>query len=133
MLKRSEAPSFRAGRMSLKHMSTDLIEYYSFGKIVIDEETYTDDVILLGEKVIPSWWRKRGHRVTKKDLERVLAYDPDLLIIGTGNSGRMKVPSDLSKKLGFEVESYPTKRACKRYNDLLKKDKRIAGGFHLTC
>jgi len=114
-------------------MNSNFIEDYSFGKIVIDGESYNDDVILLGEKVIDGWWRKRGHRVIKEDLKEVLDYDPDILIIGTGNSGRMKVPSDLQKKLNFEVESYPTKKACERYNKLIRSDKKIAGGFHLTC
>ncbi|MBS3790545.1 MAG: hypothetical protein KGY66_06485 [Candidatus Thermoplasmatota archaeon] len=114
-------------------MVSNFIEDYSFGKIVIKGELYSDDVILLGKKVIDGWWRKRGHRVAKGDLTKIIEYDPDVLIIGTGNSGRMKVPSELPKKLEFEVESYPTGKACDRYNKLLQSDKKIAGGFHLTC
>jgi len=114
-------------------MSSAFVEEYSFGKIVIDGELYDDDVILLGKKVIDGWWRKRGHRVEKDDLERILDYEPELLVLGTGDSGRVTVPPSLPKKLDFEVESYPTKKACDRYNQLLEKDKKIAGGFHLTC
>ncbi|MEF8832246.1 MAG: Mth938-like domain-containing protein [Candidatus Thermoplasmatota archaeon] len=114
-------------------MVSNFIEDYSFGKIVIDGERYTDDVILLGEKIIDGWWRKKGHRVVKGDLKKVLEYSPDILIIGTGNSGRMRVPSELPNKLKFEVESYSTQKACDRYNKLVEGDKKIAGGFHLTC
>ncbi|MFP4000613.1 MAG: Mth938-like domain-containing protein [Thermoplasmata archaeon] len=114
-------------------MNSEFIEDYSFGKIVIDGERYTDDVILLGEKVIDGWWRERGHRVNKDDLGKIVRFDPDILIIGTGSSGRMKVPSSLSSKFEFEMESYPTRQACERYNELLQQDKKIAGGFHLTC
>ncbi len=114
-------------------MISKFIEDYSFGSIVIEGERYTDDILLLGRKVIVGWWRKRGHRVMKSDLRKVLDYDPDILIIGTGSSGRMEVPSDLQKKLGFEIESYPTRKACDRYNELVESDKKIAGGFHLTC
>ncbi len=114
-------------------MNSNFIEDYSFGEIVIDGERYTDDVILLGKKVIAGWWRKRGHRIQKEDLKKILDYDPDILIIGTGSSSRMKVPPELPKKLEFEVESYPTKKACDRYNKLIRNHKKIAGGFHLTC
>ncbi len=114
-------------------MSSDWIEDYDFGKIVIDGEQYSDDVILLGREVKPGWWRKRGHSVNKNDLERVIEYDPDILIIGTGHSGRMSVPRGLSSKLNFEVKSYPTKKASKVYNNILEEDKKIAGAFHLTC
>lgn len=115
------------------HMVSNFIEDYSFGKIVIDGERYSDDVILLGKKVIDGWWRKRGHRVVKEDLKKILEYSPEILVIGTGNSGRMSVPSKLTEKLEFKVESYPTQQACERYNELVKSDKKIAGGFHLTC
>lgn len=114
-------------------MSSRFIEDYSFGKIVIDGKKYTDDVILLGAKVKPGWWRKSGHRVTKRDLKDVITYDPDLLIIGTGSSGRMSVPSGLSSKLNFDLQSHITKKACKKYNQLLSGDRKVAGAFHLTC
>lgn len=114
-------------------MTSDFIEDYSFGNIVIEGKPYSDDVILLEKEVIDGWWRKRGHRVGENDLDKIVNFDPDILIIGTGSSGRMSVPSKLSNKLDFEVESYPTKKACKRYNRLVKSDKKIAGGFHLTC
>ncbi|MFW6064488.1 MAG: Mth938-like domain-containing protein [Candidatus Natronoplasma sp.] len=114
-------------------MISEFIEDYSFGSIVIDGEHYNDDVILLGRNVIGGWWRKRGHMVQKEDLRKVLDYDPDILIIGTGSSGRMELTSELPKKLEFKVESYPTRKACDRYNELVKSDKKIAGGFHLTC
>jgi len=110
-----------------------VIEDYSFGRIVIDGEEFDEDVILLGEKIIEGWWRERGHSVNKKDIETILDFDPDILILGTGSSGNMKVPRSLSKRLDFEVESYPTKNAIKRYNELLKENKKVAGGFHLTC
>lgn len=114
-------------------MSSKFIEDYSFGEIIIDGKRYTDDVILLGREVRSGWWRNRGHRVVEGDLESVKKYDPELLIIGTGSSGRVTVPSSLENDLDFEMVSYPTKRACKRYNKELEDDKKIAGGFHLTC
>ncbi len=114
-------------------MPSDFIEDYSFGSMIIDGKNYTDDVILLDEKVISTWWRKIGHRVVIEDLNEVIDHDPDVLIIGTGSSGRMKVPAELSKRLDMVVESYPTGEACKRYNELFKKDRKIAGAFHITC
>jgi len=114
-------------------MDSEFIDNYSFGRIEINNETYTNDIILLGKKIIPNWWRERGHRLAKKDLEKVVNYQPDILIIGTGNSGRMSVPKSLPKDLDFKVKSYPTEKAVKKYNQEIKNDKKIAGAFHLTC
>ena len=115
------------------YMPSRYIEKYSFGDIVIDGQTYKDDVVLLGKMVKSGWWRKEGHRLNIDDLQKVIDYGPDLLIIGTGNSGRMRVSSDIDEKVDFEIESYPTNKACKKYNLALDKDIKVAGAFHLTC
>ncbi|MFX1257431.1 MAG: Mth938-like domain-containing protein [Promethearchaeota archaeon] len=114
-------------------MSSEFINNYEFGRIVIENKSYTDDLILLGRNVKPKWWRKSGHSLDKKDLEKILDYKPDLLIIGTGTYGMMKISSKLSKKLNFKIIAYPTKEAVKKYNQEIKGEKKIAGAFHLTC
>lgn len=114
-------------------MTMGFIEDYSFGTITIDGKDYTDDVILLGTRVLSGWWRVSGHRVVRDDLKEVIEYGPDIFVIGTGNSGRMRVPSELVESVDFEVESYPTKKACQRYNELLETDSKVACGLHLTC
>lgn len=114
-------------------MSSELIKEYRFGRIIIEHKTYHEDVILLDKIVIPNWWRKKGHSLTKEDLNQVLDYKPELLIIGTGNSGLMNIPPDLTKDLNFSVISLPTPEAVKKYNQEIKKNKKIAGAFHLTC
>ena len=114
-------------------MSLEFISEYSFGRIVIESNIYVDDIILLGKKIKPKWWRKSGHSLIKEDLEDVIEYEPDLLIIGTGSYGMMNIPSSLSKKLNFEVIAYPTNKAVIKYNQEIKGETRIAGAFHLTC
>ena len=114
-------------------MAPEFINGYVFGRIIIENKTYTSDIIILGTKVKPKWWRKTGHNLIKDDLKDVVEYRPELLIIGTGAYGMMIVPSELSEKLDFEILSYPTKEAVEKYNKEIKKEKKIAGGFHLTC
>ncbi len=114
-------------------MSSDFISSYKFGEIIIENKTYTDDIILLGKDVEPKWWRKEGHNLTKEDLGKILGYEPDLLIVGTGAYGMMKVPSNLTKNLNFKVIARPTKEAMEKYNQEIKRNNKIAGAFHLTC
>lgn len=115
------------------NMSTQFITNYRFGRITINGESYSNDVILLGEEVRSNWWRDRGHSLSLNDLEAVIQYDPEMLIVGTGNSGRMSVPRSLPKQLDMEVKSYKTDKAVQKYNELLKEGKKVAGAFHLTC
>ena len=112
------------------------VEDYRFGSIRIDGETYTSDVIISPEGVDVSWWRERGHEVSCKDLDPVLAAQPDILVIGTGAYGVMKVSREANRLLrerGVPVHVLPTPEACKRYGELSNGDQRVVAAFHLTC
>jgi hypothetical protein len=112
------------------------IASYSFGSITIDGQVYKADVIILGDRVVPNWWRKAGHSLCEEDLAEVIEYGPDVLIIGTGASGMMEVPEEVKRFLedkGIEVISLRTSQAYKVFNEMSESGKRAAGAFHLTC
>jgi pimeloyl-ACP methyl ester carboxylesterase len=48
------------------------IEGYRFGRIVVDGEEQTRDVIVLPDRVVTNWWRADGHKLVLADLEAVL-------------------------------------------------------------
>lgn len=114
------------------------ITHYSFGKITIDSKTYTSDVIIYPGRVDSSWWRKEGHYLQPVDLTDVVNAKPDVLIIGTGNSGAMQVPEETLKFIkskGIRVYVDITGRAVEEFNRLQaeKSDKVIIAALHLTC
>ncbi len=75
------------------------------------------------------------------DLEDVLNQKPDVVVVGTGNPGLMRVLSEtekLIKSKGIRLVVQPTKEACQTYNQL--SSSRSAGSIgkviallHLTC
>jgi hypothetical protein len=112
------------------------ITSYGFGKIEIDGQTYSTDVIVTVGKVYDSWRRKDGHRLQIPDLETILEARPDLLVVGTGYFGRMKVPDETKSFLqskGIEVFMAPSSRAVKELTKLLQEGVNVVGAFHLTC
>lgn len=111
------------------------IESYSFGCIKIDGKKYRSDVIVFPERVKQNWWRKSGHLLLEEDIQEILEYKPEVLVIGTGAHGFMKVDEDTKKKLesyGVEYIVKVTPQAVNEYNKI-SKDKRTVGAFHLTC
>ena len=111
------------------------IDSYSFGKMVIEGKSFNSDLIIYPEKVDASWWRKVGHRVQLEDLTAVLTASPEVLIIGTGYMGLMKVPEELRKELrkkSTELYIEDSRRAVEIFNSINTKIKTIAA-FHLTC
>jgi len=111
------------------------IERYSFGSITIGGRTYTSDVIIYPEGVDASWWRKEGHSLSIKDLDDVIKAKPDVLIVGTGAYGVMKVPKETISYLeskGIEVQIDLTKNAVELFNKL-HSNRKVIAAFHLTC
>lgn len=111
------------------------IDNYSFGNIVIDGKAYNSDVIIFKDYVDSSWWRKEGHKLQIVDLESVIRAKPEVLIIGTGAYGAMKVPDETMnyvKSKGIELYIYTTPEAVKEFNKLQDK-KHVIAALHLTC
>lgn len=112
------------------------ISEYKFGKIVIENKTYTSDVIISPEQVIDSWQRKQGHNLDITDLDDIVNAKPDVLIIGTGYYGRMWVPDETRRYLGeqgIKVRQAKTGDAVSEFNALQKECARIVAALHLTC
>jgi len=70
-----------------------MIDSYDFGRIIINGKRYNSDLIVFSDKVRDGWWRKEGHRLDVEDLKDVLESKPEVLVVGTGYSGLMRIPS----------------------------------------
>jgi len=112
-----------------------MIESYNFGKIIINKKEYNSDIIIYKDNVDDKWWRRESHNLHIEDLEKILDNLPEVLIIGSGYYGLMKVSLELIKYLesnNVEVIIKKTKDACHEYNTLYQK-KNVVAAFHLTC
>jgi hypothetical protein len=64
-----------------------------------------------------------------------LVWKPEIIVVGTGMNGRVIPVKNLEKdlaKLFIEFIAVPNEEAIKVFNQLALQ-KRIGGGFHLTC
>lgn len=110
------------------------IDSYDFGRMEINGKLYKKDLIILPDKIIDNWWREEGHLLKVSDLFEVFEIKFDVLIIGTGAYGFMKISEDLIEKLNdMKIEYYilETPKAVKKFNEI--KNKIKLGAFHLTC
>lgn len=116
-------------------MAPPRIEDYRFGHIVVDGQTYENDLIILPNRVVSGWWREKGHKLKAVDLDAVLEARPEVLVVGQGAYGRMSVSGKAEKALqqaGIELIAQPTKKAVETYNRL-RQDRQAAAALHLTC
>ena len=111
------------------------IESYEFGHIVIDGKAHHKDVIILPGRVVAGWWRKEGHALYPEDLKAVLDAAPEVLVVGQGASGLMRVTQETEQALrnaGIEIIALPTGQAVEAYNRL-RGERAVAAALHLTC
>jgi hypothetical protein len=111
------------------------IDSYQFGLIVVSGEKYTSDVIIFPDRVSDNWWRKTGHQLCLKDIAEVMTENPEVLVIGTGASGLMKVLPEVERGVetqGIKLIVEATEKACQTYNQLCHSQRAIAA-LHITC
>ena len=113
----------------------NIIDSYQFGQIVVSGQKYTSDVIIFPDRVRDNWWRKTGHQLCLKDIAEVMTENPEVLVVGTGASGLMKVLPEVKEGVdaqGIKLIVEATDKACHTYNQFCRSQKVIAA-LHLTC
>jgi len=112
------------------------ITEYTFGRITINGETYQTDVIITPQDVKDNWRRKVGHNLAIEDLADVMTTKPEIVIIGSGYYGRMRIPQatrDYLEEQGIQLVVAKTAEAIDRFNHLQQECARIVAALHLTC
>ncbi len=110
----------------------NVIDSYQFGQVVVNGKKYTSDVIIFPDRVRNDWWRKTGHQLCLEDIAEVIT---EVLVVGTGASGLMKVLPEVQqavKAQGIELIAETTDKAYHTYNQLCQSQ-RVAAALHLTC
>lgn len=113
-----------------------MIEDYQFGMMTIRGRKHTRDLKVVDGQVVEAWWRKEGHSVCGEDVADVLGAKPEVFVVGTGQPGLMQVTPELRSiltEVHIDLVEEPTAHAVSTFNALLRKGKRVAGAFHLTC
>ncbi len=117
-------------------MAQPKIDYYDFGVMVIEGKTYHHDLIVTPTKIVSDWWRLEGHRLQLPDIRDYLLEDVDVVVIGTGYNGLMRVDQEVInvfKSRGIEVHVDITRVAVEKYNRFVEEGKKVLAFFHLTC
>lgn len=113
-----------------------MITEFSFGTIVANGQTCNNDIKIVQGALVPDWWRKSGHSVEIEDVQDALDADPEILIIGRGQPGYMRITDSLRRYLqknNIKLIEEPTSDAVKTFNRLFGQGKRVSGGFHVGC
>ncbi len=111
------------------------VNSFQFGSIVIDGKAYSSDVIVTYKGKVKEAKTKLRH-LLKDELFELLFERPEIVLIGTGEDGLMKVSEDakaFAVERKIEVLALPTLEAVAKFNELVKAGKAVVAYFHVTC
>lgn len=110
-----------------------LIRAYEPGRIKIGEQQYRHSLILGREQLIADWRPQQSNELRHEDFEPVLALQPEILLLGTGNRLQFPSPSLTAGLLqaGIGVEVMDTAAACRTFNILLAEQRRVVAALML--
>ena len=111
------------------------IDSYRFGQVEIEGQTYRSDLIIYPDRIDAHWWRQEGHTLRVEDLSAVVEARPELLLVGTGRWGMMRIPQetrDFLASLDIALVAEDTEKACETFNRITGENKVIFV-LHLTC
>lgn len=104
-----------------------------FGVIIVDGKKYNKDIVISWDGEIEQ--RNSSHSFTKSELQTILMKQPEVVVIGTGTVGNVKIEPDaevLAKIEGVELINKITPQAIEEFNKLSRR-KKVIGVMHLTC
>ena len=119
------------------------IEGFEWGRFEINGQVHDadgrgvgKDVCIVGGEVRP-WVERKGHRLTPKMVKPALRPDVEILVIGNGVNGAIKVPRKTRQAIAdagidaLVIEKTP--KACEVFNQLARQGKAVALLAHGTC
>lgn len=107
------------------------IRAYMPGFIQINDQTFTQSLIVAPDHLIENWQPQSITELTPAAFASVIALKPDILLIGTG-SALVLLSLELYGELinlGIGVEIMDTSAACRTYNALSAENRNVVAAL----
>ncbi len=107
------------------------VRAYEKGKLIINEQAYYKNLILMPEQLIPDWRPQSVEDLTAADFDEILACKPGVIILGTGER-QIFPPAALyaeATNAGIGLEIMNTPAACRTYNILMSEGRSVAAAL----
>jgi uncharacterized protein len=117
------------------HLTTaennNLITAYGDGYIAINNQRYTQNLIVLPQSLMLDWQAASFDDLNNDHFKKIIALKPEVVLLGTGAKHLFLHPKhyqDLSA-LGIALECMTTSAACRTYNILMSEGRNVAAAL----
>jgi uncharacterized protein len=113
--------------------SANAIQAYGQGFITINTQLFYRSVVIARDRIIADWPPQRFADLQPSHLALLTTLDPEILLLGTGDSQQFPHPEVLeplvNQRIGFEIMD--TSAACRTYNIILAEGRQVAAALML--
>jgi uncharacterized protein len=105
----------------------NLIRAWERGRVLVDDRWVAGNLIVSAERVITDWAAESPRTLSVEDLAAALALEPEIILIGTGDTASLpdvELMSALAAR-GVGLEFMTTPAACRTYNVLVHEQRRV--------
>lgn len=112
-----------------------LITHYDNDFIAVNTRRYHHPVIVASEHSPQRWEVGAFDALTASDLTPLIAMEPEIILLGTGERQQF-LPPELMQEImgkGIGCEVMTTAAACRTYNIILGEGRRVAAGLLIAA
>lgn len=107
------------------------IRSYIPGEILINDLHYQHSIIITPDEIIDPWPPHTFSEVTVNDLQMLLSFNPEVVLLGTGIKQQFLPPQlqamFYTQKVGIEIMD--SGAACRTYNVLISGGRKVVAGL----
>jgi uncharacterized protein len=109
------------------------IQHYDQGKVTVNGIVYTDNCVVLPDRVIAKWRPSSFTDLKPKDLSFLAELTPEIVILGTGETQHFPHPSLIEPLIQSRIglEAMNTAAACRTFNILMSERRRVAAALFM--
>ncbi|WJW74414.1 Mth938-like domain-containing protein [Thiohalobacter sp. IOR34] len=109
------------------------IRAYEAGRIRVGEQELTRSLVLSPERLQADWPPQDFDALRSEHLASLVAWQPEVLLLGTGPRLRFPEPALLRPLIeqGIGLEVMDTAAACRTYNILLAEGRRVVAALFM--
>ena len=112
-----------------------MIDSFVFGSFVVDGKKFDSNISIINSVAKQARYLD-GHLLVESDFDKLIAAKPEIIIIGTGASGVVRVQEEIRQLIesnGIRLIIERTGDACDTFNDLVSKGRKVCAFLHNTC
>ncbi|HSI29380.1 MAG TPA: Mth938-like domain-containing protein [Methylophilus sp.] len=101
--------------------------------ITINHQPYAQPLIISDEELATDWFSGAWETLDAQALEAIMAFKPEVVLLGTGDQQRFVHPKHLQSFLAANigVECMTTAAACRTFNILTAEGRKVVAALLL--